>query len=245
MQMERLQKIIAAAGVASRRDAEQLIAAGRVSVNGDVVTILGTQVGPDDLIAVDGEILTREEKVYYLLNKPSGVVSTTDDDKKRRTVVDLIAAKERIFPIGRLDFDTTGVLLLTNDGDFNNALIHPRFHVEKEYRVKVDGLVRRETSTALCRGILVDGRKTSPAKIFDVRYDEGRTSTWLSIVVTEGRYHQIKKMFATMGHDVLKLRRERFGTVTCEGLAPGGWRRLKPHEIRQLWNLSRYGRTDA
>jgi len=242
--MERLQKVIAAAGVASRRTAEELIVAGRVTVNGVVITALGTQVGPDDSVAIDGNVLGREEKVYFVLNKPSGVVSTTDDDKKRKTVVQLIHARERIFPIGRLDFDTTGVILLTNDGDFNNALIHPRFHVEKEYRVKVSGLLRRETSTSLCRGVAIDGVKTAPAKIFDVRYDEDKTSTHLTIVITEGKYHQIKRMFESVGHPVLKLRRERFGTITCEGLKPGGWRRLKPHEIKQLWNLSRFGKAD-
>jgi len=242
--MERLQKVIAAAGVASRRAAEELIASGRVAVNGVVVAQPGTQVEPDDVVAIDGIALVREEKVYFVLYKPSGVVSTTDDDKKRKTVVDLIGARERIFPIGRLDFDTTGVLLLTNDGDFNNALIHPRFHVEKEYRVKVEGLIRKETSTKLCRGIEIDGTRTAPAKIFDVRYDEDRASSHLSIVITEGKYHQVKRMFEAVGHPVLKLRRERFGTVTCEGLKPGGWRRLKPHEIKQLWNLSSFGKTE-
>ncbi len=242
--MERLQKVIAAAGYASRRQAEELIAAGHVAVNGVPVTVLGTQVEPTDQVAIDGVVLTREEKVYYLLNKPAGVVSTTDDDKKRQTVVDLIHAQERIFPIGRLDFDTTGVLLLTNDGDFNNALIHPRFHVEKEYRVKIAGLIRKETSATLCRGIELDGVKTAPAKIRDVRYDEDKTSTHLTIVIHEGKYHQIKRMFEAVGHPVLKLRRERFGTVTCEGLKPGGWRKLKPHEIKQLWNLSKFGKTE-
>ncbi len=243
--MERLQKVIAAAGAASRRAAELMITQGRVSVNGEIVSSLGTQVAETDVVAVDGNSLSREEKVYFVLNKPSGVVSTTDDDKGRKTVVDLIHAKERIFPIGRLDFDTTGVLLLTNDGDFNNALIHPRFHVEKEYRVKVAGLIRKETSTKICRGIDLGEFKTKPAKIFDVRYDEDKTSTHLTMIVTEGKYHQIKRVFEAVGHPVLKLRRERFGTVTTEGLKPGGWRRLKPHEIKHLWNLSRFGKTDA
>jgi 23S rRNA pseudouridine2605 synthase len=177
-----------------------------------------------------------------LINKPSGYLSTTSDDLKRRTVIDLIPGKERIFPVGRLDYDTTGALLLTNDGDFMNALIHPKYKVEKEYRVKVEGLLRREDSIKVEKGLDLGDFVTHPSKISEVRYDEKKTTTRATIVISEGKYHQIKRMFEAIGHPVLKLERSRFATLTCEGLKQGEFRRLKPHEIKQLWNLSRFGK---
>jgi len=241
--LDRLQKVIAQAGVASRRAAEQLILDGKVTVDGEIVTTLGTMVESDQTIMVDGKILSREDKVYYILNKPEGYVSTTSDELNRKTVLDLVTVPERIFPIGRLDYDTSGVLLLTNDGDFMNALIHPKFKVEKEYLVKVEGLVRKETSKLLCRGVNLGDFKSGPARIFDVKYDDTKTNTFLTIIISEGKYHQIKRMFESVGHPVLKLRRNRFGSITAEGLPLGEYRRLKPHEIKQLWNLSRFGST--
>lgn len=242
--MERLQKVMAAAGVASRRASEQLILEGRVTVNGTVVRELGFQVSDEDDVFVDGKSLKKETKVYYVMNKPAGCLSTTSDDKKRRTVTDLIPCNERIYPIGRLDFDTTGTLLLTNDGDFMNALIHPRFQVEKEYHVKVSGLLRKENSALIAKGVDIGDGITAPARIYDVRYDDTKTNTYLKIVIHEGKYHEIKRMFEKVGHPVLKLSRARFGSVTCDGLKQGEFRRLKPHEIKQLWNLSRFGRKD-
>lgn len=242
--MERLQKVMAAAGVASRRASEELILEGRVSVNGTVVRELGFQVSDGDEVIVDGKSLKRENKVYFVMNKPAGCLSTTSDDLNRRTVTDLISCNERIFPIGRLDFDTTGTLLLTNDGDFMNALIHPRFQVEKEYHVKVSGLLRREESALISKGVNIGDGVTAPAKIFDVRYDDTKTNTYLKIIIHEGKYHEIKRMFEKIGHPVLKLSRARFGSVSCDGLKQGEYRRLKPHEIKQLWNLSRFGRND-
>ena len=242
--MERLQKVIAASGIASRRASEQLILDGVVKVNGEVVTTLGTLVDENVEIEVNGKRINQEEKVYYVLNKPEGYVSTTDDELNRRTVMDLIQVKQRIFPIGRLDYDTTGVLLLTNDGDFMNALVHPKFKVEKEYHVKVQGLLRKETSTKLCRGIDLGDFKSSGAKIFDVRYDENKANSYAKIIIHEGKYHQIKRMFEAVGHPVLRLKRHRFGTITAEGIKIGEFRRLKPHEIKQLWNLSNFGRPE-
>jgi len=242
--MERLQKVIAQAGVASRRAAEQMIIDGLVSVDGKIVTILGTMVDENQTIVVNGNVLSREEKVYFILNKPEGFVSTTEDDKGRKTVLDLVIVPQRIFPIGRLDYDTSGVLLLTNDGDFMNALIHPKFKVEKEYQVKIEGLLRKETSKLLCRGVNLGDFKSGPARIFDVKYDDTKTNSFLSIIITEGKYHQIKRMFEAVGHPVMKLRRHRFGSVTADGLPLGEYRRLKPHEIKQLWNLSRFGKTE-
>ncbi|HPD99911.1 MAG TPA: pseudouridine synthase, partial [Bacillota bacterium] len=170
--MERLQKIIAKSGVASRRKAEEMIKAGRVRVNGEVVTELGVKASFSDIVEVDGKKITLEEKVYFVLYKPSGVVSTVDDQFNRQAVVDLIGEKERVFPVGRLDYDTSGVLILTNDGDFANMLTHPKFKIEKEYYVKISGLLRKESSKILAKGIELDGEKMQPAKVRDVKYDD-------------------------------------------------------------------------
>lgn len=240
--MERLQKVIQKAGVASRRAAEQMIVDGKVEVNGIVVTELGTQVDSTDVVKVEGKKIGREEKVYYVMNKPTGYVSTTSDNLNRRTIMDLIHVKERVFPIGRLDYDTSGVILLTNDGDFMNALIHPKFKVEKEYHVKVAGLLRKEESYQIAKGMDLGDFSSQPAKVFDVKYDDKKENTYVKIIITEGKYHQVKRMFEAVGHKVLKLRRHRFGVVTSEGIKQGEYRLLKPHEIKQLWNLSQYGK---
>ncbi len=240
--MERLQKKIQKAGICSRRKAEELIKEGKVMVNDIVVTEMGVQVEPQDEIRVDGKLLMNEELAYYVLNKPTGYVSTTSDNLGRRTIMDLIHVKERVFPIGRLDYDTSGVLLLTNDGDFMNALIHPKFKVEKEYHVKVKGLLRKEESSRIQKGLDLGDFKSAPAKIFDVEYDEPKENTYVKVIITEGKYHQVRRMFEQIGHPVLKLRRHRFGVVTTDGLAQGDFRLLGPHEIKQLWNLSRYGK---
>lgn len=240
--MERLQKVIQRAGIASRRNAEDLIRQGRVTVNGEVVTEMGVQVESFDKVEVDGALLKHEEFVYLVLNKPAGYVSTTQDDKGRKTILDLIHVDERVVPVGRLDYDTAGVILLTNDGQFLNAMIHPKFKVEKEYHVKVEGLLRKEESAKLRKGVDLGDFKSAPARIFDVEYDDKKTSSRVKIVIHEGKYHQIKRMFEAIGHPVLKLRRHRFGTITTEGLKQGESRLLKPHEIKQLWNLSNYGK---
>ena len=236
--MERLQKIIAKSGVASRRKAEELIEAGKVKVNGKVVTVLGSKAAFSDDIVVDGKKLKLENKVYYVLYKPEGYVSTTNDEFNRLTVRDLIPVQERIYPIGRLDYDTSGVLLLTNDGEFSNALTHPKFKLEKEYSVKISGLLRKETSKLIGRGVDLGDFKSQPAKIFNVKYDDNKEFTTLSIIITEGKYHQVKRTFEKFGHTVKKLKRERFGTITLKGMNRGDYRVLKVHEIKKLWNLS-------
>ncbi|MDD3478134.1 MAG: pseudouridine synthase [Candidatus Izemoplasmatales bacterium] len=203
---------------------------------------MGVQVESFDKVEVDGALLKHEEFVYLVLNKPAGYVSTTQDDKGRKTILDLIHIDERVVPVGRLDYDTAGVILLTNDGQFLNAMIHPKFKVEKEYHVKVEGLVRKEESAKLRKGVDLGDFKSAPARIFDVEYDDKKTSSRVKIVIHEGKYHQIKRMFEAIGHPVLKLRRHRFGTITTEGLKQGESRLLKPHEIKQLWNLSNYGK---
>jgi len=161
--MERVQKIIANSGYCSRRKAEELITAGKVKINGVIVKELGTKASLKDIILVNGKVITREEKVYYVLYKPVGYVSTTDDEKGRKTVVELVPSDKRIYPVGRLDFDTSGLLLLTNDGDFTNLMTSPKNHVEKEYRVKLAGLLRKEESTTICRGIKINGVLTKKA----------------------------------------------------------------------------------
>lgn len=235
--MERLQKVIAHSGVASRRKAEEIIKNGRVSVNGIVVTELGTKVTGKDVVVVDGKSIRKEEKVYYVLNKPKGVVSTTSDEHNRNTVLNYITTDKRIYPVGRLDFDTTGVLLLTNDGNFTNLMIHPKHHLEKEYEVKVEGFLRKEESLKLCRGIVLDGAMTKKAKIFDVKYNTNKETSTATIVITEGRNHQVKRMFESVGHPVVSLRRVRFGTITLKHLRTGEYRRLTPHEIKELKHL--------
>ncbi len=239
--MERLQKILQKAGIASRRNAEELIKSGRVKVNGQVVTVLGSKADFSDEIMVDNKKVKLENKVYYLLYKPEGYVSTTNDQYNRLTVVDLIPVEEKIFPIGRLDYNTSGALILTNDGEFANALMHPKFKLEKQYTVKVSGLVRKETSKLICRGVDLGNFKTQPAKIFDVSYDDKKENTTLTIVITEGKYHQVKRMFAKFDHNVLKLKRDRYGCVDLKGLNKGDYRRLKIHEVKKLWNLSENG----
>jgi 23S rRNA pseudouridine2605 synthase len=236
--MERLQKIIAKSGVASRRKAEEMIKNGRVRVNGKVVTELGSKAEFSDIVEVDGKKIALEEKVYFVLYKPSGIVSTVDDQFNRGAVVDLIAEKERVFPVGRLDYDTSGVLILTNDGDFANMLTHPKFKIEKEYYVKISGLLRKESSKILSKGIIIEGEKMQPAKIKDVKYDDKKENTFLHIIITEGKYHQVKNMFKTLGHEVLKLKRVRFGSVTLDGMFEGQYRTLKPHEIKTLYHLA-------
>jgi len=237
--MERLQKILQRAGIASRRKAEEMIANGRVKVNGKVVTVLGTKASFDDEISVDGKKIQLEEKSYYVLYKPEGYVSTTNDQFNRLTVMDLIPVTERIFPIGRLDYDTSGVLLLTNDGDFANALMHPTQKIEKEYSVKITGLLRRETSDHLTKGVDLGDFKTQKAKVFNVEYDKNKEHTFCNIIITEGKYHQVKRMFEKFGHKVMKLKRERFGCIDLKGMNRGDYRPLKIHEIKKLWYLSK------
>ena len=239
--MERLQKIIQKAGVASRRKAEELITSGRVKVNGQVVKELGVKANFSDDITVDNKLIKLEERVYFLLYKPSGYVSTTTDQFNRDTVVDLIDTKERIFPIGRLDYDTSGVILLTNDGDFANMMMHPKSNIEKEYYVKISGLLRKEESAQLSKGMVIDGEKLLGARIRNVKYDDKKENTFLNIIITEGKYHQVNKMFESINHEVMKLKRIRYGSITLDGLYEGQYRALKPHELKTLHNLAKNG----
>lgn len=233
--MERLQKVIAASGYTSRRKAEELIINGKVTVNGKKVYELGTKVDEKDEIKVDGNIISREEKEYYLLYKPRGVVTTTSDDKNRKTVVDLINTKKRIYPVGRLDYDTTGILLLTNDGEFANIITHPSKKIDKVYVAKVKGIVTYEDVKKLANGVYIDGIKTSKGKAKVLKYDKEKKTTVIELVIHEGKNHQVKKMFESLSYEVLKLKREKISFLDLKGLNPGEYRRLSPKEVKKIY----------
>ena len=235
--MERLQKIISNSGIASRRKAEELIKEGRVKVDGVVVTELGTKVSKKNIVEVDNVKIGTEEKVYYLLNKPRAVVTTTSDEHGRKTVVDLIATDKRIYPIGRLDYDTTGIILLTNDGNLANKLMHPSSNVEKKYLAKVEGLVTGYDIKRLREGVIVDGRKTAKARVNLKKYDKKTDKSLVELTIHEGRNHQVKKMFEAINHDVLKLKREKYANLDLTGVKPGEYRRLTNKEIAVLYSL--------
>ncbi len=233
--MERLQKVMAHAGVASRRKSEEIIKQGRVKVNGKVVTELGVKVSKKDEVAVDDIPIQSEQKIYVLLNKPRETISTVDDDKNRDTVIELIeGVEERIYPVGRLDWDTTGALLLTNDGELSYKLTHPSFEFPKTYVVKAKGHVQKKSANYLAKGIRLEGEMTAPAKVNVLSYDRRTDTTMVRITLHEGRNHQVKNMFKEIGHPVDKLTREKFGFLTTDGLQSGEWRFLKHQEIRQL-----------
>ncbi|MBB5355737.1 23S rRNA pseudouridine2605 synthase [Anoxybacillus mongoliensis] len=240
--MERLQKVIAHAGVASRRKAEQLIVEGKVKVNGKVVTELGVKVSPQDRIEVDGIPLEREEPVYYLLYKPRGVISSVKDEKGRKVVTDFFKhVNKRIYPIGRLDYDTSGLLLLTNDGEFANLLMHPRYEIEKVYIAKVKGIPTREKIKQLEKGIVLEDGMTAPAKAKVLSIDKRKQTAIVELRIHEGRNRQVRRMFEAIGHPVLKLKRERYAFLDLKGLNPGDYRELSPHEVKQLRALALAG----
>lgn len=235
--MERLQKVIASSGYCSRRKAEELIVEGKVKVNGKVITQLGIKVDYNDTVLVNGKPLNnKEEKIYYLLNKPRGVVTTVKDEKERKTVMELIPNDKRVYPVGRLDYDTTGVLILTNDGELTNLLTHPKNHVEKTYIAKVEGLVMKQDLEKLCNGVIIDGKKTSRAKARIKKVDKKTNHTIVELVIYEGRNHQVKKMFEAIGYKVLKLKREKFSFLSVSNLKSGEYRLLSVKEVKKLYS---------
>lgn len=237
--MERLQKVIAQAGITSRRKAEQLIVEGKVFVNGKKVTKLGTKVDPQlDEIVVDGIPLEREEPVYYLLYKPVGVISSVSDDRNRKVVVDFIETDKRIFPVGRLDYNTSGLLILTNDGEFANLLMHPKSKIYKTYIAKVEGMISRENIKKLQKGIELEDGKTAPAKVKLKRSDKKKKTSIVEISIYEGKNRQVRRMFEAIGHPVLKLKRESYGILDLKGLNAGDYREVKPHEVKLLRQLA-------
>jgi 23S rRNA pseudouridine2605 synthase len=231
---ERLQKVLARAGIASRRGAEELIAAGRVRVNGAPAQ-LGQRVDAErDRIEVDGALVgVREGLVHYLLNKPAGVVTTASDPQGRATVVSLVPGEPRVFPVGRLDADTEGLLLLTNDGDLTHRLTHPSFGVEKEYVAEVSGRPSRAAVRALREGVELDDGRTAPAQVALVEPNV------LRITIHEGRNRQVRRMCEAIGHPVVRLVRTRIGPLTDRRLRPGRWRELTTAEVRALERAAR------
>ncbi|MCI6712938.1 MAG: rRNA pseudouridine synthase [Clostridium sp.] len=235
--MERIQKVISNLGYASRREAEKLILDGKVKVNGEIIRELGTKVTKKDVITVCGDVLDKNKNYeYYILNKPRGVISSVSDPCGRRTVVDLIETDARIYPIGRLDYDTTGVLLLTNDGELANKLMHPSSNIEKTYVVKVDGLVTGKDIKTLRNGVIINGNKTYPAKVKLKSYNKKTDKSIVVLTIHEGKNHQVKNMFKVLGYDVLKLKREKYADLGLVGLRVGEYRKLTNKEVSVLYS---------
>jgi 23S rRNA pseudouridine2605 synthase len=228
----RLAKYIADCGVASRRRAERLVTAGRVLVDGERVVDPARDVGDHNEVTVDGNQISPARHEYYVLNKPAGVVSTARDPQGRRKVTDLVSSATRLYPVGRLDSDTTGLILLTNDGELANRLTHPSFEVEKAYRARVQGSVDDRALHALRSGVELDDGRTAPAKVRVRRRVRG--STVLELIVHEGRKRQVRRMCEAVGHPVIELERTRFGPLELGKLARGEWRPLRQAEVERL-----------
>ena len=236
--MERLQKVIANSGVCSRRKAEELIKLGKVEVNGKVVTELGTKVNEKDEIIVKGKAIEKEEHVYFLLNKPRGVVTTASDDKNRKTVVELIDTDKRIYPVGRLDYDTTGALILTNDGEFANLMMHPKNEIDKVYLAKVEGIANGKQVKELENGVIIDGIKLSSSRVKVKKINKEKEESFIELTIHEGKNHQVKNMLQSVGLPVIKLTRERIAFLTVDKLKSGDYRKLSNKEISQLYVLA-------
>ena len=237
---ERLQKIMSRAGIASRRKAETMILEGRVAVDGTVVTALGEKFDPSmQKIVIDGTPLPAvNRRVYYILNKPKGYISSALDERGRKTVLDLLDADERVYPIGRLDQDTEGLILISNDGLLTNGLLHPRYTIDKTYVAKVKGTVARNEIDRLRHGVMLEGdqRITSPAKVKILWHDDRFSKVELTI--HEGRNRQVRRMFAAVGHEVIALKRTKFATLTLDGLKRGEFRELTEEEVNVLYELA-------
>ena len=238
MQVERLQKYLSNCGVASRRKSEELILEGKVKVNGNVINTLGYKVDDKDIVTVNDVEIKKSEFVYYLLYKPEKVITSVHDEKGRITVVDLINTKEKIYPVGRLDYDTSGLLLLTNDGNLTNLLTHPSHNVEKTYYAKIDGIINIDEVKELEKGILLDGVKTKKSKIRIDKIDKKNNKSYVEITISEGRNHQVKNMFMYFNHKVLKLKRTNYSFLNLNGLKVGEYRKLSIKEVKKLYSLN-------
>lgn len=235
--MERLQKVIAQSGYTSRRKAEELIVNGKVKVNGEVVKVLGTKVSNSDQVEVENKLITKEEKEYYLINKPRGVITSTEDDKNRKVVTELIDTDARIYPVGRLDYDTTGALLLTNDGVFANIIMHPKSKIEKVYLAKLEGIIKGEQINKLKEGVYIDNVKVVPSRVKLKKINSEKNVCLVEIIIHEGKNHQVKRMFESVGYHVEKLTRSRIGIFTTENLKSGEYRKLTPKEVATVYSL--------
>lgn len=241
-ELERLQKRIASSGYTSRRKAETLITDGKVKVSGQVVTELGTKVSNSDTVEVEGIKLEQEDKIYILFNKPAQVITSVSDDRGRKVVTDYFKDIEtRIYPVGRLDYDTSGLLLLTNDGEFTNLMTHPRYHIKKKYVAKLKGYLMREEVKALEKGIELEDGFTQPAQVKVKNQDKDKNTTLVEITISEGRNRQVRRMFEHFGHQVSKLTRIQFGPLDLKGLNAGEGRVLTPHEVKTIRHLAENG----
>jgi 23S rRNA pseudouridine2605 synthase len=237
--MMRLQKYMSECGVASRRKSEELIKKGEVYVNGRQITELGFQVSSKDEVIVSGKEIKKEDKEYYLLYKPNKTVSSVKDEKGRTTVVDLIESKAKLFPVGRLDYDTSGLLLITNDGELSNILTHPKYEVERVYEVKIDGLIKGNEIKTLENGIVINNIKTKKCKIKLKKLDKNNKKSYLTVKLEEGKNHEVKNLFAYFNYKVLKLKRVRFAFLTLDNLKMGEYRKLNVKEIKDLKSLGK------
>lgn len=236
--MERLQKVIANSGVTSRRKAEELITSGTVRVNGEVITELGVKVSGTDIIEVDGVTINKDvPKVYYLLNKPRGVITSVSDDKGRPTVVQYIHTDERIYPVGRLDYDTTGLVILTNDGNLANLLMHPSNKIPKTYIAKIEGLLNRDDIDRLKHGVNVDGRKVEIIDFSIKDKNIEKNTSLVEVTIIEGRNHIVKRLFETLRHPVIRLTRTSISFLNIQGLKSGEYRQLSIKEVKKLYSL--------
>lgn len=239
----RLQKYIAMCGYCSRRKAEELIDQGKVTINGKLVKEQGVQVVPGDVVRVNRQVLELQKQlVYYIVNKPRGVLSSVSDDRGRPCVVDMVPEKNRIFPVGRLDYETTGALILTNDGAFANFLTHPRYDMPKMYRVSVSGKLGFDVTKTLSDGVMIEGVDYQGVEIFKVKYDAKKDRTQFSITLYEGKNRQIRRMFAHFDLPVLKLHRYAIGPILIEDLPIGSYRQLKPVEVKRLLTQAKGGK---
>ena len=237
--MERLQKLIAESGYCSRRKAEDLIKQGKVTLNGKKVTELGVKATFGDEILVSGNLIEYQEKEYYLFYKPRGVVCTTKDDKNRKTVMDYFDdIDKRIYPIGRLDYDTTGLLLLTNDGDFANLMMHPKNKIDKFYVAKLEGIVTVDEIKRLKKGIKIDNKVVYPSRVKLKKLNKKNMTSIVEITIHDGINHEVKRIFESIGHNVIKLKREAFAFLTLGNLKSGERRILTKKEVRQLYNIA-------
>ena len=236
--MERLQKFIANSGYTSRRKAEELIKDGKVLVNGNVVSELGFKVSGNDLVSIDGEVINKNNNyVYYLLNKPRLVLSTVSDDLGRKTVLDIVKVSERVYPIGRLDYDTTGLIILTNDGELANLLMKPRNNVYKTYVAKIDGILNEDDFKKMRKGVLIDGRKLMLDNVKIKKIDKLKNTSLVEVTIHEGRNHIVRKLFENLGYDVKKLHRSSYAFLNVDDLKSGEYRALSTKEVKKLYSL--------
>ena len=233
--MVRLQKAIADSGFCSRRKAEEYIVKGKVFVNGERITELGSKVEGNEEIIVDGNAISKQDKEYYILYKPRGVISSTKDDKGRKTVVDFFSSNKRLYPVGRLDYDTTGIILLTNDGEFANMMLHPKNKIPKVYIAKLEGIIDGYSIKKIKSGIVIDGIKCTPDRVILKSADKKSNTCIVEITIHDGRNHEVKRIFESAGYNVIKLKRESISFLTLQGLSSGEFRKLTIKEVKQLY----------